>query len=332
MRIPKNLIEIFNYKEIRISLQTTNYKLAQSMIKYIAFKVDFLFSKIVRKKLKMVDDIDILELIQGYIEEARVEYSEIEDKRHNACDYADNFGVIFKGHTKKAIENKIKELSSVIQRYEPSELEQVANEILDRSNIDKNIIDELNKSRKKEFYSRLIKAEINILTYDNKRNLSLINEDEKSEINFLERIAKAMEQQPNSSNMIDFVNSIKTKKQERIKNKDNYFSVKSKLFYETEHIPRNWTDKTLVKTKQSLKIAVEIMGDKDLKEYTREDFEKFRATLINLPSNYEKLKDFKGLSPIEASNLNMKKIKQGKGYKTLANATINKTLAFLNTF
>lgn len=295
-RIPSTLKMFIKQDHIKISLHTKMIKVAKLRANLIRFRLDKFFLK-----GQIVDIQKIREVINSYVKEAISEYSEVEELRHKELAFTDN-DAHYAGHSEKAIDKEFSRIKSILERGNKEELEITSNSIINRSNIPKEFINELDAREKYVFSYELLKAECQILMYDKARNKDRI--EHKPYVEGKDNVFEAFNGVPISLNLIDsltkqygkesanLVLNAMTKQEEPI----NLLSESIEKFLESEKSSRDWSDKTYEAVKAKLVLALRVLGDKDLKQYTREDFENFRNTLLKLPSNMNKMKELKSKS------------------------------------
>lgn len=308
--------------EIRQSLKTSNKRTAQKLALYINHRLDIIFRKLVQRGYVVADIEKIKTIIRNYIQEAIKEYSELETKRHNALCYTNENGKTIQGHTSEAIDNEITALCNIINEYDPQSLKEKAESILPRTNISNDDLKSMSDEERAIFYPELLKGETEILHYDKQRNEKRVSGGELLKIQEDEATAKAVAQ------AISLYNAPLPSAQIQPPKEINLFSEKMPIYIENESVSRGWRPKTKGKILHVLTIAMEIMGNKGLNEYTREDFENFRKILQTLPSNVAKKQELGNKTLIEISKENA----ISKKYKTLTPSSINTLIGQLHTF
>lgn len=315
----------FGITEIRHSLKTNNKRIAQKLAIVIYNRLDIIFAKFIRKDVSVLDFNKIKLLIDTYIQEAIIEHSELENMRHKALRFTDDDGKTYNGHSPKAIDRERGILYDLIMEYDPIKLKAKAEEILPRTNISKHQVKALSKQEKEVFYPELIKGEDEILYFDKNRNEQRMDGGE---------LRKKEEHWTNFVPPETFANAVKAYSEtniqiEPIKPKStNLLSKLAPLYLENEYVPRGWREKTYHKIEHALKLVLEIMGDKSVEQYTRQDFEKFRKILLKLPSNIGKKKEFEGKTLIEIAEENS----ISKQHKALTPSSVNTLIGQVHTF
>ena len=315
----------YGISEIRHSLKTRNKRTAQKLAIIIYNRLDKVFYKFIRGDAWMLNVDKIKQLIATYIEEAIIEYSELENMRHKALRFTDDDGKTYNGHSPKAIDREIDVLSDIAMEYDPIKLKAKAEEILPRTNIQKKQVNALSKEEKEIFYPEFLKGELEILFFDKNRNEQRMTGGE---------LRKKEEHWSNFVPPETFANAVKAYSEtnlqaEPIKSKPaNLASALSRIYLENESEARAWRDKTYLKIEHALKLVFEIMGDKSVEQYTRKDFEDFRKILQKLPSNIGKKKEFEDKTLIEISEENA----TSKKHKVLTPSSVNTLIGQVHTF
>lgn len=313
----------FGITEVRHALKTKNKRTAQKLAIFIYNRLDIIFAKFIQKGVDVPVSSKIKQIINTYIREAIIEYSKLETMRHNTLRFIDENGKMYGGHTSPAIDREIGIIQDYLTEYDPQKLQEKAETILPRTNIAQEEINSLDNDEREIFYSELLKGESEILHYDKKRNEERVtggsllkNEEQKTA---KETLAAAF-RQFNEDNFERVIISSKVV---------NLFSELSQTYLENESVSRDWREKTYNKIVHVLKMAVEIMGDKSVEQYTRQDFEYFRTILQKLPASVSKKKEFEGKTLIEATEANATLEKK---YPTLKVLSINTLIGQLHTF
>lgn len=315
----------FGITEIRHSLKTNNKRTAQKLAIIIYNRLDIIFSKFIQKDVFVLDFERIKQLINTYIQEAIKEYSELENMRHKALRFTDDDGKTYNGHSTKAIDKERDILHNLLMEYDPVKLKAKAEEILPRTNIPKDAIKALNKREKEVFYPELLKGESEILYFDKNRNEQRMDGGE---------LRKKEEHWTNFVPPETFANAVKAYNKTNIQTepaKPKPTNLLSKLvptYLENEFEARGWREKTYHKIEHALKLVTEIMGDKSVEQYTRKNFEDFRKTLQNLPSNIGKKKEFEDKTLIEIAEENS----ISKQHKVLTPSSVNTLIGQVHTF
>lgn len=315
----------YGITEIRHSLKTSNKRTAQKLAIIIYNRLDIIFSKFIRKDVSVPNFDKIKQLIDTYIQEAIKEHSQLENMRHKALRFTNEEGKTYNGHSPQAIDKEMAVLYDLVMEYDPQNLQVKAEEILPRTNISKNQVKALKNEEREVFYPELLKGETEILLFDKRRNEQRISggellKKEEHWSNFVppETFASAVKEY--SETFIQ-TNAIETKAV-------NLLSELSTAYLENEFEARGWREKTYHKIVHALKVAVEIMGDKSVEQYSRKDFEDFRKILQRLPSNVGKKKEFEGKMLIEIAEENS----ISKQHKVLTASSVNTLIGQIHTF
>lgn len=325
MRTPAILHNFIDLGEVRHSLKTNNKRLAQKLSIFIYHRLDIIFTQLSQKDTALPTTDEIRALIRHYILEAIKEYSELETLRHEALSFVDSNGKKYKGHTPQAIDKELSVLSEIIMDFDPQQINEKAEEILPRTNIPPSQIESFNEHERNIFNAELLKGETEILLLDKRRNHERINGGE---------LLKREQQQSNAVSHQSVARMVKeyTQTITQAKASDtkplNLFSEKMQTYIENESVSRAWRQKTVNKIQHVLNMAIEIMGDKSLDQYTRENFEYLRSILQKLPSNVSKKAELQGKTLVEIAEENAK----SKKYQPLKVLSINTLIGQLHTF
>ncbi len=165
-------------KNITISLKTDSLSIA----KYIINVINFKFTKFnllylgnmnkqpIEEKNEVIEYVRTL--LKKYVSEAIIEYGELEELRHNDFTYTNEDGVELDGGHPFSIEKAKKEIELGIHNEDIRE--NLYNRIIKRTNITDNEIDHIAKSQQKILKYKLLKAENEILMFDNARNNNIL--------------------------------------------------------------------------------------------------------------------------------------------------------------
>jgi len=321
-RVPNHLLSLFPNKDIRVSLQTKSLKIAKLRANLLSFRLNNLFLK-----GHLMDVATIKAVINAYIKEATEEYSPLETPRHNALKFIDESGKEYGGQTPQAIDKELEILQELSFSDNAERLEQKAQSIIPRTNISKEFIDSLNSHERHIFNHELIKGEYTVLMEDRAVTLSKFKKPEEEHIVI-----------DNISFKKDFIDTIKGHLGELsnevindFKNLSNsvsksvLFSEAMEQYIEIESVNKNWVQKTKESNHRKLLVALQIMGDKSLSQYDREELETFRSNLLRLPANVNKLPQFRNKTIIEIIDSNME-------YQAISRATANEYIVVLSAF
>lgn len=131
----------------------------------------------------------------------------------------------------------------------------------------------------------------------------------------------------------DFPSSLKPEKIETIrpneKKKGKLLSAVIKEFIEEKNIKGDWTKKFEDEQRRLYKQFVEIMTDKDISEYDRDDIKEYVKILKKLPKNLNKVKGLRDI-PMEKILILIKN-DELNNYPLLDTTTINKKLTSINS-
>ena len=165
-------------KNITISLKTDSLSIA----KYIINVINSKFTKLnllylgnmskqpIEEKNEVIEYVR--ELLKKYVSEAIMEYGELEELRHQDFTYTNEDGIELDGGHPFSIEKAKKEIELGIHNEDIRE--NLYNRIIKRTNITDNEINHIAKSQQKILKYKLLKAENEILMYDNARNNNIL--------------------------------------------------------------------------------------------------------------------------------------------------------------
>lgn len=287
-RIPAHF-DTIKQTHIKVSLRTKTLKIAKLRANLLSFRLDNLFIK-----RRIMDLKAIREIINTYIKEAIEEYSELETLRHNALAFIDQDGKEHGGHTPQAIDKELAILQELSYSDNVEMLEQKAESILPRTNIAQELITPLDSHKKHIFNHELIKGEYQILLHDKEKTQSRLSEDDTTfqainGVDISPKLLKSLTKTFGHNNAIELLNAY-------TKTDEHLFSECIEKYIENEHLARDWKPKTILSNRSKLNLALKIMGDKSIKEYTRADFEAYRTVLLKLPTNINKIPQYKDKS------------------------------------
>lgn len=113
----------------------------------------------------------VKDLVQGYIDEAIIQYGKLETMRHKAHIFIEpETGKKYAGFSEVAINKALRKINETLELADENALLIASKEILKRSNITKKQIAELDEEEKYILTYEILKAETNVLFYDNLRN------------------------------------------------------------------------------------------------------------------------------------------------------------------
>ncbi|AFL69389.1 site-specific integrase [Sulfurospirillum barnesii] len=315
-RIPAHF-DTIKQTHIKVSLRTKTLKIAKLRANLLSFRLDNLFIK-----RRVMDLKAIREIINTYIKEAIEEYSELETLRHNALAFIDQDGKEYGGHTPQAIDKELAILHELSYSDNVEMLEQKAELILPRTNITQELITTLDSHKKHIFNHELIKGEYQILLHDKEKTQSRLSEEDTTfeAINGVEispKLLKSLTKTFGQNNALELLNAYT-----KVDEPQHLFSECIERYIENEYLARGWKPKTIVSNRAKLNLALKIMGDKDIKDYTRADFEAYRTVLLKLPTNMNKIPQYKDKSIQELTEMNKA--------STLTKRTINEYITSLS--
>jgi hypothetical protein len=158
---------------IVISLQTDSLAIAKNLLVIINSKTLNLFKTI--KESVSMDISKVKTLVNKYIQEAIIEYGELETLRHQELTYTEN-GKKYAGHSSIAINKAEEHIAEVLMLEDSEQLKSEADKILKRSNITQEDLESLNNDERRVLNYELLKGETNVLIFDKRRNEARLNE------------------------------------------------------------------------------------------------------------------------------------------------------------
>lgn len=255
---------------IRQSLKTKCYNSAKILVSLLNFQIH---KNLLRGHLMTKQEIE--DITYKYFTNGLEEYENLEDLRHEANTVTIR-GTTYEGSTEKAILNKMNEFQAINEKRDFKEVKNIIdNQIIPRSGINENIIEELKKH--KEFYWKMFKYEIELLNTDLSRYKSYspnIEQETQSQI-FINEEKK---------DIPDFYELI-----EEIK---KYYKEKRKL--------KDETIKTYI---EAFSLINEVFPNKKINELTSKDCEYLENIIVNLPQNRKKGKLTRELNIEEQTEL-----------------------------
>lgn len=258
---------------IRQSLKTKCYNNAKILVSLLNFQIH---KNLAKGHLMTKQEIE--DITYSYFNRGLEEYENLEDLRHEANTVTIR-GTTYEGSTEKAISNKLNEFTKINEKRNFEEVKNIVdNQIIPRSGIDENIIEDLKNH--KEFYWKMFKYEIELLHSDLARFYQYspkINEEQEPQV-FIE----------DRKDIPDFWDLV----EEVIK----YLKEKREL--------KAKTIKTYLK---AYSLMNEVFPNKKVNELTLKDFEFLENTIIYLPKNRKKMPQIRDFS-IEQQIELMKKI------------------------
>jgi len=326
MRTPIRFAQVTGIIEIRKSLSMTHKKKAMRLSLYVYNKLDiFMRSNFILEEKILSDIQKIKQVIQDYVAQAIIEYSELEEKRHDSLVFTGDDNKLYAGHTKEAIERKSEAIKEAVASFNYNDLKKEADTILPRTSISPEYVDKLNDKEKKIFFAELLKGESEVLHYDLERNEERLTAKRLQEEEQSTKTKQQLFSNFGVNSLSELVTLLNQSQPSNMAN--NLFSEKKEIFLTVEKKARSWTEKSYKKIAQSLRIFEKVCGDKDLSEYTREDFEKYRTILLKLPPNIEKTKAFENKTYIQIANENEK-----NNGSVISRSTVNTLIGWLSTF
>lgn len=256
---------------IRQSLKTKCYNTAKILVSLLNFQIHKNLAKGYLMTKQEIEDITY-----KYFTNGLEEYENLEDLRHEANTTTIR-GTTYEGSTEKAIINKLNEFQNINEKRDFKEVKNIIdNQIIPRSGINENIIEELKKH--KEFYWKMFKYEIELLNTDLSRYYSY---------------SPKMEQETQQSQI--FISEEK-------KDIPDFFELMEEIkrYYKEKRKLKDETINTYIET---FGIINEVFPNKKLNELTLKDCEYLENIIVNLPKNRKKGKLTRELNIEEQTEL-----------------------------
>jgi len=299
----------FTADNIVISLQTDSLSVAKTLLAMITPKIHKLF---IYLKANQMYSENVKKLIETYIKEAIVEYSELENARHTAFSFMDEEGKKYGGHSEKAIDKALNYIIEILQRPEDdTELHNFAQSILERSNIKSSDITNLTEQERKDFIFEIIKAEFNVLNYDKERNQKRLNEYQ----NF---------------NVIPSLSSLATPQQDTLRKapEKNYFAKTAKKCLEDFVALKSLNNKEFFRNQRDIEIFLELIDKEYLSEITHDDLNSFLEDFKYLPPKEKEYIALYKKYPLKIITARSKE----EHFKTLSTKSLSMKLSNINAF
>jgi integrase len=303
VRIPKDLSHSFKKREIKRSLKTRELQYAKSLVKVLSSKMEQVF---MLARCGLITDEQIQKLIEEHIqvtlntlEKERAEgkripkLSELEGDDIDENDYGAYHGCCQEG---------IERCNRALMTNDLTFIEDTADEFLEEKSlaVAKDSVDY------KKLCREMLKAWVFIYKIESERiEGNYDNDFDRFTRKALQRemIAVGQAAQGGEGRLLSSV-------------MESYIQDKTP----------NWGHKTELENRHIFKLALSIIGDRDVQSLTRSDFLRYRDILVQLTPNFEKKKEYQGKSPEEII-----KITKDKGLKSLSTKTINKNVLGMST-
>lgn len=319
-RIPTSFITLLRQNDIRVSLKTKSLKIAKLRANLLSLRLNNLFLK-----RQILDLTTIRDVINAYIKEAIEEYSDLSDLRHDAIAFTTEDGIRYGGHTVEAIAKELAILRQLSNSDDKILLAQKAQAILPRTNIPIDFFNDLDDRYKAIFNHELIKGECQILIHDELTPSRTEEEDTTFEaINNIPISSKLIKKLQKNYGL-DGAKELLIAYTQQEEEPQHLLSECIENFVENESLARGWKIKTKLSILAKLNLVVRVLGDKDIKNYTRKDFEAYRTVLLKLPTNINKNPNYKNKSIDDLISLNVKTLN-----KRTVNEYITSLYALLN--
>lgn len=278
-------------KNITISLKTDSLSIA----KYIINVINSKFTKLnllylgnmgkqpIEEKNEVIEYVR--ELLKKYVSEAIMEYGELEELRHQDFTYTNEDGIELDGGHPFSIEKAKKEIELGIHNEDIRE--NLYNRIIKRTNITDKEINHIAKSQQKILKYKLLKAENEILMYDNARNNNILQVPNLLKEEFREFTNTDFSLSYEEKQQL-FQNALKSKQIQTINHNEIYYT-KTLLELKNEYLDRKRKEK--LKDLKRYETDIQMLIDITEKEYaidiTQDDMKEFVKILEYLPNKNE---------------------------------------------
>jgi len=321
-----------NRKCITISLQTDSLNLAKYLINMINFNFTKLFLLYLGKMDTQLEEKDevikyIKELLKKYVLEAIVEYGELEELRHQDFTYINEDGIPLDGGHPYSIEKAKAEIHLGIHNEEIRE--NLYNRIIKRTNITNEEINKIAKNKQGILKFKLLKAENEILLYDNARNNQILEVPNLLKEEFRE-FTNLDFQKSYEAKQEEFQNALKIKQSQTTIHNNDYYT-KTLLELKEEYLQKRIKEglKDPKRYDTDIQMLIEITNKTYAIEITQEDMKEFVIILEHLPDKNKFGKLYQENSYREIYKL-YEKMKWEKNSITTVNNRIIRISAFLN--
>lgn len=321
-------------KNITISLQTDSLKVAKYIINMINFNITKLFLIYLGKMDNQLEEKNevieyVRELLKKYVLEAIVEYGELEELRHQDFTYINEDGISLDGGHPYSIEKAKAEIHLGIHNEEIRE--NLYNRIIKRTNITDEEINKIAKKQQAILKFKLLKAENEILLYDNARNNQILEVPNLLKEEFREYTNLDF-QKSYEEKQEEFQNALKTK-QSQITSHNEIYYKKTLLELKNEYLQKRIKEglKDPKRYDTDIQMLIEITNKTYAIDISQEDMKEFVNILEHLPDKNKFGKLYEENSYREIYDLYEKaEEKWEKNSITTVNNRIIRISAFLN--
>lgn len=277
-------------KNITISLNTDSLVIAKYIIDMLNSKTTKLFLMYLGNMDKQIEEKnEVIEyvrtLLKKYVSEAIIEYEELEELRHKDFTYTNEDGVTLDGGHSFSIEKAKKEIELGIHNEDIRE--NLYNRIIKRTNITDNEINHIAKSQQKILKYKLLKAENEILMYDNSRNNNILQvpnllKEEFREFTDINSSISYDEKQQK------FQDALKSKQAQTISHNDIYYK-KTLLELKNEYLDRKRKEslKDVKRYETDIQMLIDITEKNYAIDISQQDMKEFVNILEYLPNKNE---------------------------------------------
>ena len=258
-KIPRT---IHNYT---FSLNTKNVKIALKKVACFLRYSEHVFMdlKYLSKEEVMSSINEIQEILRDYKQKALIEYSELEEARHNDFLCEKKSGSIQDGGHPKCIKKWLKTLKEAVFSKQNDKYLELFERIYQRTGIDKAFFESLSEQEKRFFRIELLKTEAKILKADYKRAKQRFDTDSSHPTFNIEQ---------NQSSLA----------------KNKFYEKTAIEIANDFYIAKKNDTKELHKYQEPIEIFLQVTGRKYLADITTEDMQDFIYTIKHMPPKTNK--------------------------------------------
>ncbi len=280
------------YQTFCISLRTKNILEAKYILSTINAKLEIL-----REIMDISEEVEYIKnLLKKYVSVAKEEYTEFSTKREQKYIYTKENGKKLLGSHPKAIEYHMAELQDSV--YSANK-EEVAQDIINDSNIKEEyeeVFKKLSIEGRERLLDEVIKAEIELLDFDKRRNEVRTTPEKIQNTYITEEIVKQYlgEDYKSFNTQVNLTDSPKIKEETKtykVKTKEELFE---EYLEEVKEEKKNMLDKVI----PPIKTLLQSSDSKYLSDYKISNYEVFFESLIYTPKAINKFsriyKDYEG--------------------------------------
>lgn len=306
------------HHNIVVSLKTDSLTTAKNLLVIINAKTLTLFQRL--KKGEYMDVEKIKAMVDSYAKLAIDEYGNIEELRHKELAITKD-GKNYAGYSTEAIEVAQNNITDVLQSGDDTLIKEAAQKILKRSTISQAAYYNLPADERRVLHFEILKAEFNILSYDDIRNKGRLTEALNA------TIKPSFQTFVDESKPIYNSNNAPTENLLPQKNERHFSKTISEIaeaFFETKS-----TAKELFRYKREIEIFTKIVGKTYFTDITHDDYTFYLQELQYLPDQNKYKRLYKENDPLEVIRISKRDGLGGIKSQTIANKIINVN-AFIN--